>query len=420
MNQPRTAVLHYTAPPVVGGVEGVIEAHAHAFIEAGCPFTVIAGRGGLEGLPPQAEFVHIPELDSRHPEILEVFETLREEARVPETFAPLADRIYERLTPLLSDFDTVIIHNVLTKEYNLPLTQALFCLLDEGRIPNPIAWSHDFAWTSPTHTEKVHPGYPWDLLRTFREDLTYVVVSEARQRELAGLFDRPPEEIHVVYNGVDPRRLLGLTEEGHALVRRLDLFAADLVLLMPVRVTHAKNIELALRVVAALRERVERPLLILTGPPDPHDDASMDYFHELQALRRELGVEHEMRFVYESGPDPDEPYTIDLDVVGDLYRVSDVMFMPSHREGFGMPVLEAGLTGLVVVATDVPAAVEIGGADVTLFDAAAPPEEIAAAILDRTKENPIQRLQRRVRHRYTWSAIFHRDIKPLLGRGKET
>ncbi|NIV33879.1 MAG: hypothetical protein GWN58_31850, partial [Anaerolineae bacterium] len=75
--------------------------------------------------------------------------------------------------------------------------------------------------------------------------------------------------------------------------------------------------------------------------PDPHDAASMAYFRSLQDLREELGVEEEMRFVFESGPDPDRGYIIDASVVGDLFRVSDLMFMPSHREGFAMPVLEA-------------------------------------------------------------------------------
>ncbi|MFL7807989.1 MAG: glycosyltransferase family 4 protein, partial [Anaerolineae bacterium] len=301
--------------------------------------------------------------------------------------------------------------------FNLPLTAALYQLLDSGQIQHCIAWCHDFTWTSPNSRSRVHPGYPWDLLRTRHPKVTYVVVSQSRQKELAGLLRCPENEIHVVYNGVDPDLLLGLSAEGAALVGRLKLLEQDLVLLMPVRVTRAKNIEFALRVVAALKARGCRSKLVLTGPPDPHHPESMGYFRSLQALRHELGVEEEMHFVFESGDDPDEPTFIDADVVGDLFRVSDLMFMPSHSEGFAMPVLEAGLIGIPVVSTEVPAAVEIGGADVMLIDEHDDPADLADQLLAWAENSQVHRLRHRVRQRYTWQAIFCRDIEPLLREG---
>jgi glycosyltransferase involved in cell wall biosynthesis len=187
-------------------------------------------------------------------------------------------------------------------------------------------------------------------------------------------------------------------------------------LLMPVRVTQAKNIEYALQVVAALKDLGYQSKLVVTGPPDPHDVESMAYFQGLQALRKQLGVEEEMRFVFESGLEPGQPFIIDERVVGDLFRVSDVMFMPSHREGFGMPVLEAGLVGVPVVCTDnVPAAEEISSGEVVLFDAKQDPALVAGQILAGAEGSPAHRLRRRVRQYYTWRTIFQRDIKPLLG-----
>jgi len=419
MKQPETAILHYTAPPVVGGVEAVIQAHAQAFVHAGYPVTVVAGWGERAALLADAGFVRIPEMDSRYQQVAQAGEAL-EQGRVPSEFDDLVNSLMGALTPVLERFDNVIVHNVFTKHFNLPLTAALYHLLDAGAIRRCIAWCHDFTWTSPSSRSKVHPGYPWDLLRTYRPDVTYVVVSQRRQRALAALFGQPPEQIHVIYNGVDPETLLGLSTEGHALVTRLGLLGCDLVLLMPVRVTQAKNIEYALGVAAALKARDCRSRLVVTGPPDPHDAQSMAYFRSLQDLRRRLGVEEEARFVFESGPDPDQAFTIDTRVVGDLFRVSDVMFMPSHREGFGMPVLEAGLVGAPVVCTSVPAAEEIGGADVILFDADDEPAHVAGRILAWVEESPVHRLRRRVRQDYTWQAIFHRDIRPLLGSEGES
>ncbi|MGD2143351.1 MAG: glycosyltransferase family 4 protein [Anaerolineae bacterium] len=413
MTRPQTAILHYTAPPVVGGVEGVIDAHVQAFVEAGYPVTVIAGRGDLEALPAEAEFLRIPKMDSRHPEVAKVSSQLRG-GEVPPAFHELADQLRGTLASALRRFDNVIVHNVFTKRFNLPLTAALCSWLDAGVVGNCVAWCHDVGWTSDHSRPNLHPGYPWDLLRTHHRDVTYVAVSRQRQRALAELFNCSPEEIRVVYNGVDPALLLGLTDEGYGLVDRLDLLGADVVLLMPVRVTRAKNIELALRVVAALKAQGSSVKLVLTGPPDPHDRESMAYFRRLQATRGELGVEDEMRFVFESGSDPDAGFTVEMPIVADLFRVSDVVFMPSHREGFGMPVLEAGLVGVPVVCTAVPAAHEIGGHDVTVVDSKSDPARIAQRIVSLLEQSPVHRLRRRVRQRYSWQAIFHRDIEPLL------
>jgi len=415
----HVAILHYAAPPVVGGVEGVIEAHVRTLVRAGYPVTVIAGRGDEAALPSDAEFLCVPEIDSQHPEISRLTARLQD-GEVPKDFEEMSERLVRVLESELTRFTDVIVHNAFTKRFNLPLTAALFRLLDEGVMPSCIAWCHDVGWASEHSLPNLHQGPPWDLLRTRHGDVAYVAVSETRRAELAKVVGCAPEEIHVVYNGVDPAFLMGWTEEGRQLIDRLDLLSSDLILLMPVRVTQAKNIELALRVTAALRSRAGDVKLILTGPPDPHDEASMTYFRELQGLREELGVEDAMRFVYESGPRMEEGYTIDMSVVADLFRASDLVFMPSHREGFGMPILEAGLVGKPMVCTNVPAAREIGNEDVVLIDSQGDPEEIAERIVSFVAETRVHRLRRRVREGYTWEAIFERDIRPLLQGGSGT
>jgi glycosyltransferase involved in cell wall biosynthesis len=407
------AILHYTAPPIIGGVEAVIEAHVKLFIQAGFQVKVIAGRGQSQAITSPAQFISIPEIDSQNTQIIKMSSVL-EQGRVPPEFDGMVENISRRLTPVLSEVEHVIIHNIFTKHFNLALTAALHQLIDQGVIKHAVAWCHDFTWTSPHSRSKVHPGIPWELLRTYREDVDYVVVSKQRQDTLAQLFSCPPENIRVIYNGVDPQEMLGLSDKGMALIERLDLLDSDLNLLMPVRVTQAKNIELALHLVSALKSRKINPKLVLTGPPDPHDSQSMQYYRSLKDLRKQLGVEEEMRFVFESGPDPDQPNYIDIRTVGDLLRMSDVMFMPSLREGFGMPVLEAGLAGILVVSTEIPASIEIGSPDVFIFDAATHPSVLAGQIMDLVESNPISRLRRRMRKSYTWDAIFRQHIDPLL------
>jgi len=418
MTLSTVALLHYTAPPIIGGVESVLDAQARWLLQAGFDVTVIAGRGAESALAEGVQFLQIPELDSLHPRVASIGTAL-EQGRLSADFGSVAVGIAQTLGPILSRFDHVIVHNVLTKHFNLPLTAALFDLLDAHMLRQCIAWCHDFTWTSPHSRSKVHPGYPWDLLRTWRPDVSYVVVSRERQRTLAQLFHCSPEVIRVIYDGVDPAALLGLSPQGRALLERLGVQHSDLIILMPVRITAAKNIELALRVMAELKARACQPRLIITGPPDPHDAESLAYFHALQELCAQLNVESEARFVFESGPDPDQPCFIDDSLVAELLRVSDVLFMPSQREGFGLPILEAGLIGIPVVCTEnVPAAQEIGGEDVLTFKATDPPETIADLIQAWVQHSPVHRLRHRIKQDYSWPAIFQREVLPLLVGGR--
>ena len=417
-HQPRVALLHYSAPPVIGGVEAVIAAQAELLLGAHYPVTIIAGRGDQTALPDHTELVLLPIIDSLHPAMSQLNADL-ERGKVPSAFDDMVAQLVDHLSPLVSQFDHVIVHNVFTKHFNLPLTAALYRLLDAGTLRQCVAWCHDFTWTSPNSHHKVHPGYPWDLLRTYRSDLTYVTVSQQRQQVLAELLKCDAKKIQVIYNGADPTTLLGLSAEGARLIDRLGLLDADLVLIMPVRITRAKNIEYALNVVAALRDRACGVKAIVTGPPDPHEAASMDYFGTLHDLRRQLQLEDHFHFIFESGPTATEPYFINSEVVGDLLRASDVMFMPSHREGFGMPVLEAGLLGLLVASAAVPAAVEIGGADVMRLDLQDDPARTADRLLMWAEQNAAHQLRRRVRQTYTWPAIFRREIDPLLKQGTD-
>ena len=409
----KIAILHYSVSPVVGGVEAVILAHTRLLLNAGYAVKIIAGAGEQSALPKGAEFTRIPEMDSLNPSVVEASQQL-EAGLVPADFEKLTNRLENRISPELEDVDTVIIHNILTKHFNLPLSVALVRLLDVGKIKHCLAWCHDSSWTSSHSRSKIHPGYPWELLRTFREDVYYVTVSQQRQAELANLYQCPSERIHVIYNGVDPTEIYSLTKQGRQLVDRLRLGEANLIFLMPVRITQAKNIEFALQVISRLKRGGMRPKLIITGPPDPHDPADMQYYQSLLDLRQLLQVEEEARFIYESGPEKEEGYTIDSGEVMGLFRLCDAVFMPSHREGFGMPILEAGLLGKPIFTTHIPAAEEIGGGEVIIFSPDDPVENVIDMILTWANSSPTYLLKKRVREHFTWQAIFQNDILPLL------
>ncbi|HEY4687703.1 MAG TPA: glycosyltransferase [Anaerolineae bacterium] len=414
----RIAILHFAGPPTVGGVEWTMLRHARLMADAGYAVRVIAGTG--QAFDARVETVVVPELGSRHPAVLAVKREL-DRGEVTSRFHVLRDRIAARLRERLAGIDVLIAHNVFTLHKNLALTAALNQLSHQptNQLTNQptnlrfIGWHHDFAWTNPLYRKELHDGEPWELLRRPWPGVRHVTVSESRRRELAALYRIEESRIAVVPPGIDPAEFFSWQPLTRAIVDRLNLLDADVILLLPARITRRKNIELAVRVVAALRRQTGLDArLIVTGPPGAHNPANDAYLQNLLALRREGDLERAAHFLYELDV-PGASHLPDA-VIGDLYMLADALLFPSQQEGFGIPVLEAGLARLPAFCADIAPLRETGAELAHYFDANADPSEVAALIADVLESDRPGLLRRRVRREYTWSRIFRDRVRPLL------
>jgi len=396
-------------------VEQTLYYHALELTRAGYAVRVLSGTGAQ--FDPHVELIVVPEFGSRHPDVLAVKRQL-DRGEVTADFTRLRDRLVSLLSDALAGVHALIAHNIFTLHKNLPLTAALYELITRGQdqdatqLPTILAWHHDLAWDSPRYKTDLHAGYPWDLLRTPWPGVKHVTVSAAQQARLAALYGIPPERIAVVPAGVDAARFFRWTETTHRLVSELELLQADLLLLLPARLTRRKNVEMALRILAALRGLAARDArLIITGPPGPHNPANAAYVQNLLDLRRELELENAAHFLYELGVTPDDG------TMANLYQLADALLFPSTQEGFGIPVLEAGLARLPVFGSDIPPLRETGQGEVHLFPPDADPADVAALIQRSLNTNPAHILRRRVLDSYLWEAIVRCRIIPLLERG---
>src|SRR5439155_1352993 len=84
------------------------------------------------------------------------------------------------------------------------------------------------------------------------------------------------------------------------------------------------------------------------------------------------------------------------DQVVDLYALADVLVFPSESEGFGIPMLEAGLHRMPIVCSDIPALRETGGDDPLYVPPDANGEQIADAV-ERALDTPVMRMRARAR-----------------------
>jgi len=402
----KIALLHYSALPVVGGVELVIGQHARLMVEDGHQVTVIAGRGGA--FDPRINFVRLPTADSRHPQVL-ILKSQLDRGLIPAEFASLVESLVGELRQSLAGMDLLIAHNVCSLHKNLALTAALQRVASQDSTPRLILWHHDLAWATQRYHDELHPGYPWDLLRIAWTGATQVVVSELRRQELAGLTGLPPDHIRVIPNGLDLRQFLRLETQTQELIIRLNLLGTNPWLLLPVRVTPRKNIELALRILAALREIFPQAALLVTGPLGPHNPANAAYLENLLVLRAELGLAGVAHFLAELSP----KYLPET-VIFDFYRLADALILPSREEGFGIPLLEAGLARLPIFCADIPPLRALADGYAVFFSPDGDPRRVAEMIAQHLSADRHYAFRVRVRTHFTWERIYQQQIQPLL------
>ena len=173
-----------------------------------------------------------------------------------------------------------------------------------------------------------------------------------------------------------------------------------------------KRVDVLLRAFAEARKSLPDATLVRVGGP---------LSPGLQSLAEELDVQHAI---------VELPFLSDR-VLAAVYRKCDLLVLPSEREGFGLPVIEALACGLPVVCSDIPVLREIGGETVTYAQTGnleafvsamlrllrAQPAEIEA----RRRNGPIQAA------RFSWSKcadatvrIYEKVLAAAPARGRES
>ena len=403
------ALLHYSCPPVVGGVEEIIRQQASLFYRYHHPVKILAGMGDYFKNGIEIE-IH-PLFSSRHKEISKL---QKDPLKHLENLHTYEETIFEILKESLHDFDILIAHNVLTMPYNLPLTMALHHLAD-SRLISIISWNHDSPYFYANYPPELD-SEPYQILKSFNPNITYVTISESRAKEFGQLYRSEPKAIEVIPNGVDPIRFFRLGDQTIRLIKEENLFQADLILAQPSRLHPRKNIELSIEVLHALKQQGKKAKLLLTGAFDPHEAKTVQYFNKLNRLAEDLNVRRDLIMVADYTFKSGEKLPASRVIMHDLYLLSDILFLPSKQEGFGIPLLEAGMIKLPIACSNIPPFQSIAGDHVLYFDLNETADEIADKILNFLESLGPARWFRQVMNDYVWDNIYHRNLSPLLNR----
>ncbi len=407
----RIALLHYSSPPVIGGVEFVLEAQAKFLLSRGYGVRLLTGKG--EKFHPQLEFSLIPELYSLHPWTKKVQEELKKGKL--EEFYSLKNYLRERLSSSLEDISLVIAHNIFTMPFNMALTAVCHELSREKRF---IVWVHDSPYFDPSYKDFLssipQDEYPWNLLRDYLPQAHYVTITSARKDKLVEILGFPEDRVRVIPNGIDIQSILGLNPEVKKIIEFYGLREKRWWGLFPARLIRRKNVELAIDILGEMNHLEEdKTALIITGPPDPHREGR-EYLRILKERAEEKGVSGEIIFLCDYPEREGDFFRVSFPLLRSLYLLSDFILITSYQEGFGIPVLEGGIFRLPVFASDISTLKEVGGEEVYYFSLEDSPSKIARDIKKVLQTTPSLSLFNRVKRESDWESILEKHLLPLL------
>jgi glycosyltransferase involved in cell wall biosynthesis len=355
----RIAILHYTKPPTVGGVERVMRDQAQALTRLGHEVKVLDRADWLVCQ------VHGSGWDA-------------------------------------TAYDAVLVHNVFTMPFDLEWTRHLTALAAATPQVRWVNWVHDVAAVNPAYA-----GLGWDEPVPA---VLHVAVSDLRACEWAQVAGLERAAVEVIPNGLDPAKVLGLTARVEALAERYGWWEVDLLLVQPVRMVRRKNVELGIDLIAQLRRNGVAAALVVTGAPDPHQEDGRRYFEALKVQVASFGVADAVTF-------PGEQGTLSDADVQSLYRLGDALFFPSHSEGFGLPLLEAALHRLPIWCSDLPVHREVIGEEAQFFDLRRPVGELAERMMEWMAGLGAKSARKRSGQAHSWVVLCKERLEPLLSAG---
>ncbi len=380
------SIVHYSALPVVGGVEFIISKHRELMKQDGVDVKIIAGDGKPDVLIPELKATYYNKIQQ---EILK--------GREPDDFKDKVEALRSKLYLEISTSDVLIVHNIFTMHFNLVATAALTNLAKDIRT---IAWVHDISYIDPTYNLPDPKNTPLEYITEPLEDLEYVTITKYRKELLIDFLSIDESRVTVIPNGIDP--YMPLPADIKKTAKELNVLSHYPVIIYPSRLTRRKNFEFAIEIVGELEGD---PLLLLSAPPDPHNPAFSSYKDELCKFSDKKGVS--LIFFGDLCP---------IEEIYPFYFLGDLLLMTSRMEGFGLPALEAALMRIPAALSDIPPLRELGEnfQNVIFFDLGEDPTIVAEKISLLLEKSPTLKDRHEVIRRYSWQRIYPEKIRDLL------
>ena len=333
------AHVHWTLPPVAGGVETHLAEFARLLAARGHPVTIFTGKGGLEHIPGvrtvRTEYLDLDQYSPGPPQAV-----LKE----------VADGFAAKLRTELERHGIRVVHGHNLHHFTPVPAMALSALQDSMGIR--VHHTYHSVWENSLDIAELCRTWPGQYALS-----TYVRDKCESTLGLSAIHTRPGVP-HDRYDAVSPPRADRRTQ----------------AILLPARLVREKGADLAIRMLHVLRGEGLDARLILTTPDQVVDweQTSGRFRKEIDELVAELELRDHVSF-----------RGVRFEEMPRLYAESDIVIYPSvYPEPLGIAPLEAAAAGRPVVVTDTGGLRETVEPDVTGY--VIPPGDLEA-LTDRVR-----------------------------------
>lgn len=418
----KIGIIHYTTPETErSGVTTVIRNHAIQLRRLRNDVTTIYGKGG--GLKGVRE-IQIDELWPEHPEIADLQGKIFRK-QIDETsknkFVKVKENLKTKIRYAIQGLEVVIVHNIPSMPFNFPATIAINELAAEN-MSKFVFWIHDSILLREEQ-KQFFKTWPFTELHFKHPNITYTTITEFRAQQLAKIQNERYRiaDVRVIPNGINVGEYERLDEKTIKLREKLGLEWSDYIILMPIRVLPRKNIELGLKIICELKKLVGEQCvrLVITGPPDLqamiNNERYVDY---LDKNIKEQNLGDNVLFISDliSFRRLYENKKIVKWGIADAYALADLLLITSTEEGFGLPILEAGVARKPLFVSRIEPFEELlkEGIEAHMFGLNEKPASIALKIFRYFLSDIIQYNFNNVISKYRWNIIIKEKLLPFL------
>jgi glycosyltransferase involved in cell wall biosynthesis len=172
-------------------------------------------------------------------------------------------------------------------------------------------------------------------------------------------------------------------------------------------------LELSIHIIRGIKLLGYDVLFVLTGAYDPHEQKAVSYYRRLRYWIKELGLKNNIAILAEYRFRDKKKLVPDRIIIRDLYLMADLLLMTSKDEGFGLPLIEAGLIKLPIACSAIPPFLEVG-TEVCFFGLNDPPLSVAGRIIEYLARTNTHQMFRKVMKKYVLDVVYKQQLMPFL------
>jgi len=336
----------------------------------------------------------------------------------PDHWREDVKKVKKALEENASDITHMICHDIFFIDtfipYNIALREAdLTCQM--------FAWTHSAPSTRPKLEDNPHANR-----FTLPPRTKLVYLNHEQANDLAEMYGAWLKDVRVVHNSRDPRTFWNLDPFVVKLINKYDLLNKDIISIYPLstpRMISGKGLDKAIKIHSKLKELGYKVCLIIANS-HANADKEKRLISQTSLWAGDRGITNTDLIFTSLEEEPTYEAGVSPQIISDLFRISNVFIFPTISENCSLVLLEAMMSGnLIVLNKQVRSLSEFGGINSLYFDFSyrTPDEEneryyldLAKVLASQFENSKVLQNKRRMFNNFNYDSIFLKQIEPLL------